>query len=497
MSPLNKRISFIAIFLVLCFFLLFLQLNNLQIKQANSLVNSKYNPLNNVTLSNLPRGSIITRDNYVLAYSKKVNDQYKELRIYPYGSLFSMIVGYDSLYYGVSGLEAVYNKYLETHLDNGQHLSDLNSAIDQTDNVVLTVSFQLQLQAQQALRSVIGQNGTGAVVAINPRNGDILAMYSQPSFDPNFLAEHLISQEKKYWSSLNPSSPTTPLLSQAYSQIYAPGSTFKIVTTSAAFDRPPYPNFAQTFSAPYVSEIPLPDSNLGLHNYAYEVCGGHIPYLLEVSCDTGYGLIGLKLGYPSLSQEADSFGFNSTPPLDETNVAKSVFPPACSVMPYIAYCAIGQYDVSASALQMALAAAGIANDGVIMTPHLMYEITNGFGQVVKKYLPTPWKFATSAQTASQVKSDMILVAQGGTAAGLFPSNLVVAAKTGTAQTAKSAGDNNWLLAFGPAGQGQTPKVAVAVVVPYQPSLPLDTTGAQIAGPVAAKVLVDALNDGLG
>lgn len=497
MSPINKRISVIAIVLLLCFFILFLQLNNLQIREGPSLVASKYNPLNNLTLSDLPRGSIISKDGYVLAYSKRVPDRYKELRVYPYGSLFAPVTGYDSLFYGTSGIESVYNKYLQTHLDTGQSIADLNSSIDQTDDVILTVSFRLQLQAQQALQSIIGQNGTGAVVAIDPKNGDILALYSQPSYDPNSLVSHNIEQEKQAWQALDPSSPATPLLSQAYSQIYAPGSTFKIVTTSAAFDHPPYPNFAQTFSAPYVSSIALPDTTRGLHNYAYEVCGGHIPYLLEVSCDTGYGLIGLKVGYQAIAREADSFGFNSTPPLDETNVAKSIFPNACSVLPYIAYCAIGQYDVSASALQMALAASAIANNGVIMKPHLMYQIRNVFGQVIKSYTPTPWKFATSDQTAAQVRADMILVAQGGTAAGLFPPGLTVAAKTGTAQTAKTAGDNNWLVAFGPAGANQTPRVVVAVVVPQQPGLPLDTTGAQIAGPVAAKVLVDALNDGLG
>lgn len=496
MSKINGRLGLVSTFLILCFIIAFLQLNNMIFLQGPPLVNSKYNPLNNINLSSLPRGSILSSDQYVLAYSSPSKNSYRFQRVYPYGPLFSQVLGFDSLYYGVSGLEAYYNKYLEVSLKPGESLNKnlVNSA--QYDNLITTLSFKLQLQAQDALRSKIGQNGIGAIVALDPTTGAILAMYSQPSFDPNFLASHNVNAEKKYYNSLDPSSPTTPLLSQAYSQIYAPGSTFKVVTTAAAFDHPPYPNFAETFSAPYVSSISLPDSTLLLHNYANEVCGGHIPVLLEVSCDTGYGQIGLDLGYAAVRTEAESFGFNQPIPLDETNVATSVFPQSCQPLPFIAYCSIGQYNVGASALQMALVAAGIANDGVIMTPHLMAALKNVFGQTVKVYRDHPWKFATSSATARQVRADMVLVAEGGTAAGLFPPNLVVAAKTGTAQTAKVSGDNNWLAAFAPAGPNQIPKVVVVTIVPAQASLPLDTTGAEIAGPVTAKVLVDALNDRL-
>jgi peptidoglycan glycosyltransferase len=487
-SRLDTRVQILGIFLLIMYGIVFVQLNNIQVKRSASLVNSPYNIANFQPQDTLPRGAVISSDGYVLAYSKNVNDKFKELRVYPFGSLFSGIVGYDSLYYSTSGVEYVYNKYLVTHESSGSSLNGVLTSSDSTDDVILTTSYQYQYAAYQAIVDHLGKTGVGAVVALDPRNGNVLAMYAQPNYDPNLLSSHNIKSEIAYRNSLNPKSPTTPLLNGAYSQIYSPGSTFKIVTTSTAFDHPPTPNFATTYYAPDVSSISLPDSNLLLHNYANEVCGGNIPVLLEVSCDTGYGEMGLRLGYNAVSQEADSFGFNQVPPLDETGVAASRFPQSCSVLPYIAYCSIGQYDVSASALQMAMVAGAIANNGVMMTPHVMAKIENAEGNVVQTYVPTPWKFATSYNTAQNVRSDMILVAEHGTAAGLFSGSTVIAAKTGTAQTNPGAGSNDWLVAFGPAGAGQTPTVAVAAVVPWEPGLPADTTGAEIAGPIVAQLL---------
>jgi peptidoglycan glycosyltransferase len=492
LSKMDRRIQAVAVILALCFVVLIAQLTDIQFRQGPSLVNSKYNIAKQVNVARLARGSIISADDTVLAYSVATKDTYRYQRIYPLGPLFAGITGYFSVYYGASGLEAYYNSSLQSHEPTGS-LRNLLSTPYETDDVVITVPAGLQAQVAQDVESRLGPSRTAAVVALDPRTGAILAMWAQPSYDPNPLASHDLKQEQAYWKSLLPSSPTTPLVNGAFGQTYAPGSTFKVVTTAAAFDHPPYPGFATSFSAPYTSSISLPYSNKGLHNFAFESCGGHIPELLRVSCDTGYGLMGLALGYKNLAPEAESFGFNSVPPLDETGVAESRFPKGCGILPFIAYCAIGQYSVTASALQMALVAAGIANDGVIMKPHLMAYVTDAFGRTVLKYKPVPWKFATSAATARQVRQDMVIVAQRGTAAGLFPPGLVVGAKTGTAQTSPGAGNNNWLICFGPAGPGQVPSVAVAVVVPSQAGLGADTTGAQIAGPIAAKVLEDTLN----
>jgi peptidoglycan glycosyltransferase len=488
----DKRLHIIAIVFLVCFGILFLQLNNLQFKSASSLVNSKYNPRKFTKQIYLPRGEILTSDGQVLAESVPVKDNFKYLREYPYGSLFADITGYDSIYYGTSGVENYYDSILSTHNSPSGSLNGLLTTGPTTDNVVLTLNTKLQQIAQQA----VSKYQLGAVVAIDPANGDILAMYGTPTYNPNLLAQHNIAAEKQAYQALDPTSPTTPLLSVAYQQRYAPGSTFKVITSSAVYDHDPS---LATHNYPAVTQIPLPDTTRTLHNYAYESCGGQMPVLLEVSCDTGYAQLGLALGPQNMATEANGFGFNQVPPIDLPNAAVSYFPSAASFsnqLPFLAYSAIGQGNVQATCLQMATVVAGIANGGVMMTPHVMDKIVNSLGQTVQKYVPKPWKFATSATTAASVTSDMELVAEGGTAAGLFPPGQHIAAKTGTGQTAAGAGSNNWLEAFGPNTGTSRPPVAVVAVVPYYQGLGIYTTGNQIAGPIVSQVLEAAVSMGL-
>ncbi len=492
---LDKRLHIIAIVFVVCFGILFLQLNNLQYKSASSLLDSKYNLQKVSKQVYLPRGEILASDGTVLAESVPVKDVYKYQREYPLSSLTEDITGYDSIYYGTSGLENYYDSILTTHNQPASSLHGLLTTGPTTDNIVTTLNLQLQRVAQQAL----AKYKYGAVVAIDPSNGDILAMYGKPTFNPNLLAQHSIHAEQAAYQALNPTSLSTPLLSEAYQQRFAPGSTFKVVTSSAVYQDNPS---IATHYYPYVTQISLPDTSNTLHNYAYESCGGTMPVLLEVSCDTGYAQIGLALGAQNLSNEALAFGFDQVPPIDLTGAVASNFPSAASFanqLPFLAYSAIGQGNVQASCLQMAMVVAGVANGGVIMTPHLMSKVVDSFGQTVQTYVPKPYKFATSPSTAKSVTKDMELVVSGpqGTANNLgFPSSQQIAAKTGTAQTVAGAGSNNWLVTFGPNNGTSKPLVAVAAVVPYYPGIGTDTTGDQIAGPVAASVLETAISLGL-
>ncbi len=495
MKGIDRRIQGITVFLLICFAILFLQLNNLQFKSASGLVNSQYNGRTHSILLTLPRGSIVASDGTVLATSVPSHDIYKQQREYPLGELFADITGYDSIFYGVTGVEAEYDQYLKTHSNTGTSVSNILTNQETTDDVVLTVSPQLQKVAEQALANV----QEGAVVAINPKTGAILAMYGKPTFDPNPIVSHSIPTEKAAVAALNPYTDTTPLRSMAYGRTFFPGSTFKIITSSAVFDH--MPNLATQF-IPYMNSLALPNSNQLLHNFGGETCGGVMSYLLEVSCDTGFGQIGLDLGADNLAGEANAFGFNQAPPIDLTGVSASVFPSAASFAtqkPFLAYSAIGQGNVKASVLQMVLAGAAIANNGVIMTPHVMERIQDSLGQTVQTYTPKPWLYATTPATAASVTADMQLVVSGprGTAnIGLFPPNQGIAAKTGTAQNGVGQGNNNWLVAFGPNGNGQSPSVVVAAVVPYYPGLGFNTQGATTAGPIAAAVLEAALNMGL-
>jgi peptidoglycan glycosyltransferase len=485
----DRRIRWLGIVLMLCFVVLFLQLNNIQVLKASSYANAPGNPRNTLQRYDLPRGTIESAGGQVLAESVPTHHGlYKYQRVYPTGSLFAQVVGFTSYIYGLSGVEAAYNKYLIAHTRPVKTLSDLLlSNRTETDTVTLTLSEKLQALAQKELA---GRDG--AVVVLNPRTGAIMAMYANPSFNPNPLASQDAKTERL--AALADNTPDSegfpPLLTLFDQRGFPPGSTFKMVTSSAIYQRDPQ---LANKVIPYYTEIPLPDTNQTLHNYAYESCGGDLAALLPPSCDTGFALLGLALGAPNLVAQADAFGFNKVPPLDIPGAVASAFPPVSSFahnLPFLAYSAIGQGNISATPLQMALVASAIANHGVIMTPHVMANIRDSQGQLVKAYEPKPWLTPISASTASSVAKLMrtVVTHPNGTAYGLFPPSLDAAAKTGTAQTGTHHTDD-WLAAFAPY---RDPKAVVVVMVPDQSP---NATGNSVAGPIIS-VMLQAAVDGV-
>ncbi len=478
----DRQIRIFGIVVVILFAIVFLQLNNLQVRQAHALANAPGNSRHTTKEFSTPRGEILASDGTVLAKSVPSKDVYKYQRTYPNSTLYSDITGYFSIIYGSGGVEESYNKYL-AGASQITHLSDLltpNSA--RLENVTLTVSPSLQQVAANALGGK-----TGAVVAIDPSTVAILAMYSNPAFDANPLASHDPATVKKAWTA--DTTGTMALLDRAYRQSYAPGSTFTVITSSAVYDHQPA---LATKAYPVTSQIQLPNTVNTLHNYNFETCGGMLPELLKVSCDTGFAQVGLDLGAQSLASEAMAFGFDKTPPLDFPNPAKSNFPPASSFaqnLPGVAFSAIGQENVSATPLEMAMTAGAIADGGTIMAPHVMSKVSNAKG-VVTSYSPHPWLQATSAATASTVGQLMVGVVNGGTASNIAIPGITLAAKTGTSQVgANNALTDDWMIAFGPAGTGQTPTIAVAAVVPNQPG---SATGSSVSGPIIKAVLAAAL-----
>ncbi|HZT64775.1 MAG TPA: penicillin-binding protein 2 [Acidimicrobiales bacterium] len=476
----NRQIRRLGIALLVAFGALFLQLNYVQVVEAHKLANAPGNTRTATESFSRPRGVIQTSDGVVVARSVPSNDSYKYQRQYPTGPLFAHVTGYVSFIYGEEGVEQVYDPYLAGKKLPIRHLSDLLTNRVATDDVTLTLNDKLQQAAQGALG-----NKLGSVIALNPTDGAILAMWSNPSYDPNPLASHDLTVVHSAWTAAT-SNPLNPMLPRAYRRSYPPGSTFKVVTSAAVFDH--NPSLANK-SYPVLGSLTLPFTHNTLNNFQHETCGGPLPELLKVSCDTGFGQVGLDLGGDSLSSEASSFGFNSTPPLDLPSPAKSKFPPGSFFkqnLPLLAYSAIGQDDVSATTLQMALVGAAIANGGTIMKPHVMSEIRDSQGNVVSRYKPAVWMQATSSQTADQVRSMMMLVVQpGGTAPDLNLPGVQVAAKTGTAQTGLGTTDD-WMIAFAPA---QSPKVVVAVSVPNQPQ---SATGDAVSGPIVRSMLLASL-----
>jgi peptidoglycan glycosyltransferase len=470
------------------------QLVNIQYRQANALANSPQNPRVAVERFDNPRGDIVAADGTVLAQSTKVSSaagEYQYQRSYPTagplgdGSLYSQIVGYDSYNYGKTGVELEYDSYLSPHRQKATNLEELLHPVTSTDDVTLTVQPYLQQLAQQQLG---GRDG--AVVVLNPSTGAVEAMYSNPTFNPTpivspYATVETLGRLAETTRDANGLSGALPLTTSYFRY---PGSTFKVVDSAAVYDFKPLLAFK---SYPYVSSVTFTGSNKPFHNDSGGPCGGTLTEMLPPSCDTGYALVGLDLGAPTLIKQAEQFGFNQVPPIDVPGaVASPILPESYLGKPvnaaFLGYTAVGQYGVQATALQMAMVVSALANKGTLMTPHVMEQIRDSNGQLVRTYTPTVWLRSTTPLAAAQVISLMRGVVTDGTATPVgFPPQDDVAAKTGTAQTG-NAQNNDWMIALAPASD---PKVAVAVVLPNQL---ITNYGATIAGPIVKAMISAAL-----
>ena len=476
----DVQIRRLGIALLVLFGILFVQLNNLQLRQAGRLSNDPRNTRAIVIDFSRERGRILAADGTVLADSIPTDDELKRLRRYPEGPLYSSVLGFFSFNYGSDGAERSFSAELAGRKVTINSLDDLLSATPRTNDVTLTI----QPAVQKAAAAALG-NRRGAVVALDPRDGAVLAMVSFPTFDPNALAAHDLKAVQRARNAYE-TDPGKPMLPRPYRQRYSPGSTFKVVTASAAIGSRP-DLASKTYAA--MKTLDLKGTSRDLPNFGGSTCGGTLPDLLRASCNTGFGELGLDLGGPALRDEALAFGWNERPPLDLPAPAISTFPSLSELrsQPQVATSAIGQLDVTASPLEMALVSSAVANRGTIMAPHVLSRVTDTQGQVVRSAEAKAWKQPMTAPEADRLKDMMVGVVQRGTAGRAAIPGAQVAAKTGTAQT---TGDNAhaWITAFAPA---EAPRVAVSVIVESQPGVS-EATGGTIAAPVAQAVMRAAL-----
>ncbi|HEX4218926.1 MAG TPA: penicillin-binding transpeptidase domain-containing protein, partial [Acidimicrobiales bacterium] len=326
----EKRIRRLGIFMMLCFVALFIQLNNIQVVKAHSLATSPKNPAVIQAERFNPRGEILASDGTVLAQSvvAPAGNYYKYQRVYPAATagLFANIVGWDSINYGKLGVEASYNQYLIAHNRTPKTLRDLLTNSTVTDNVTLSIRPKLQAAMATTLNNIpqTGVSSPVSAVALDPTTGAILAMYSTPTYDPNpLVSEDIKTETAAYQADIH--APGNPILAKAYEDTNAPGSTFKVVTSSAVFDHQPA---LASVDYPVTGCITLPQSPLQLCNYGKgtEMCGGTIQATLPQSCNTAFAQMGMSLGAVSENAEAQAFGFNQTPPIDLPGAVKSNFP---------------------------------------------------------------------------------------------------------------------------------------------------------------------------
>ncbi|HEX2195463.1 MAG TPA: penicillin-binding transpeptidase domain-containing protein [Actinomycetota bacterium] len=478
----SAQIRKVGIGLLVAFAALFLQLNYIQIWAAEDIASNPNNIRALIAEYSVKRGEIETYDGKLVATTRATKGRYKYERVYPQGELYAHIVGYKSLVYGEARLEAAFDDELQG--DSGvQSMQDIEDTLtggeEQGDDLRLTIHSELQETARDLLA---GRDG--AIVALNPRSGEVRAMWSNPSYDPNPLASHDTKEVRRYRQTLDPDSISSPLVSRATSRSFAPGSTFKVVTTAAALESGEY-RPQSTFPDPVALDLPQTDDTL--QNFTRTACtdAGQIDLFtaLEVSCDTTYGILGMEV-YEQLRDTSEALGFNEPIPFDVGTEA-STFPDVGEDnLPFRAFAGIGQGDVSATPLQMALVAATVANEGVVPRPRLVRQVIDPSGGIVEPFTPETLGRAMSAETAARVNEMMQAVVLSGTGTSAQIEGIPVAGKTGTAQTVPGESPHAWFIAFAPADD---PQLAVAVIVESS-SAGSEATGGAVAAPLAKQML---------
>lgn len=414
-----------------------------------------------------------------VARSVETGDMLRYQRRYPQGADYVSITGYMSLIYGTTGLERTENRVLtgQSSLFIVDRLQQLFAGRKPSGGAVTTT-----VDAEAQLAAVKGLTGLrGAVVALEPATGRILASAQSPSFDPNLLASHDLQEVREYHESLT-ADPDEPLLNRPLVSLNPPGSTFKVVTAAAALASG---NFTPDSVLPGPRTYTLPGTSVELRNWNGQACGPKgkvtLRQALVISCNTAFAWLGAELGDDALRQQAALMGFDTGFQIP-LRAATSRFPEDPDV-PQSALSAIGQFDVRATALQMAMVAATVGNGGVTMTPYLVQEIRGPDLAILQTTEPQEFATAMTVEHAAQLTEMMVDVVERGTGSNARIPGVAVAGKTGTAQTGDDRPAVAWFIAFAPA---QAPQVAVAVAIEEAPTP--EVSGNGIAAPIARNVM---------
>lgn len=430
------------------------------------------------------RGPIVV-DGQAIASSTPVKDPFGYQRTYSDGWLYAPVTGFYSVVYGRTGVEQAENTLL-SGTDNSlfwARLGDLLAGKEQRGATVeLTIRGELQKVAAEALGAQ-----RGAVVALDPRTGEILAMVTSPSYDPNQLAVHTTSKVVDTYSSLN-SDPAQPLINRAIAgDTYAPGSLFKLVTTTAALKAGYRPD-SLLFAPP---ELTLPLTTTTIKNFGGEACGPDdrptFTYAFQHSCNTPFAGLAMNLGWATIAQQAHEFGWG-----EPLSIPMTVTPSQLPDNPDAAQTAmsgIGQFDVRATPLQMAMVGSAIANGGVLMRPYLVADSRDSDLRILNVARPTVFSTPMDPQTAGELRDMMVAVVNGGTGTAARIPGVSVAGKTGTAQSGTGAAPHAWFLGFAPAAN---PTVVVVVMVENGGNAGSEATGGAVAAPIAKAVIEKAL-----
>lgn len=460
----NKQLKFVTRLVFGMFLVLFFAVTMIQFVNADEL---RANELNGRTLKNsykIERGSILVAGDPV-AFSTPTNDDFRFVRQYEAGELYAPVTGYFSKTQGMTGLEAAMNQDL-SGLGNSQFFTRLMRTITgekpQGSSVATTIDPEVQKTAAEAMAGF-----EGAVVALEPSTGRVLALVSTPTFDPNLLSSNNDAEIIANYAALE-KDPNRPLVNRAIAgDLYHPGSTYKLLVAAAALESGAA-DAATTFDNPAV--LPLPQSSATMQNASRTTCGGgssvSLQRALVYSCNIPIAELAMSMDRDAVPEMARAFGFEQELTIPLTVTPSQAPPPIDDAQ--AALSSIGQLDVRATPLQMAMVSAGIANDGEVMRPQLVDEVITPDLRVEFESEPEVFSTPLSQESAAALTDMMVHVVSDsdGTGHRAAIDGVRVAGKTGTAENGKDeAGEDRpftlWFTGFAPADD---PQVAVAVVI---------------------------------
>lgn len=457
--------------------------------RANSLNNDPRNTRALYHEFGAPRGSILASDGTVLAKSVAVNDSFGYQRSYSNGSLYAPVTGYFSISQRADrGIESSRNQLLSGQaaaLVWQQFKSLFTGTASKGASIETSINTKLQQLAYQQL-----QGKDGSVVALDPKTGRILAMVSNPSYDPNQLASHDTKKVNAAYSSLT-ANPSNPMLNRAISQLYPPGSTFKTVVAAAALESGKY---QQNTQIPAGASYTLPGTLQQLTNAESVANGvnGKISFqdAFAYSSNTAFAQLGVALGQNQITAQATKLGFGASIPIDGSNSTGQPMQAVASKFPtgesadQLAQASIGQGNTQETPLQNAMIAAAVANKGTLMRPTIVDRVRASDLSVISQTDPSVMSQAFSSQTADKL-TQMMEAVVAKDSPSLAINGVKVAAKTGTAQIgSQNQSVDAWVMGFAPA---DNPKIAISVVVHN-----VNSYGALAAGPIMKSLMQEAL-----
>ena len=481
----NRELRRVSLVVTAMFLALFGSATNLQVLSSDSLSKDQRNVRAIYDGYQKQRGAILV-DSQPIAQSVPVADAFHFDRKYS-SDMYSAVTGFYSYYQGATGLESSANDYLSGK-NSAQFFEQLNSLF--SGNPVSGASIELTIdpKIQKVAYDALG-NKTGAVVAIEPSTGNILAMVSTPGFNANKLSVHSGSKAQSNYTQLL-GAAGDPLINKAIGgSLYTPGSVFKLVVAAAALQSGEYTVDSEL---PNPRTYTLPGTTTKISNAGNSNCGGKPTVTLlnamRLSCNIAFAELGVALGQEKIRNMAKAFGFGKSVRIPTVATA-STYPENMDDA-QTALSSFGQFDVRVTPLQMAMITAAIANGGKEMNPNLIENVQSSNLALLSQTTPSEFGTPISKETAEGLKKMMIAAVASGVSSNGAVSGTVVAGKTGTAQNGKNAPYTLWFAGFAPA---EKPQVAVVVMIADGGGMGQGGSGNVLAAPVARKVIKAVLN----